>query len=261
MYFSRLTALLFIFSSVGYAVEKDDALMERSDAWPPYVTLTGETDVDGRLLPAGLRGTLVRLVDSEHGLIDFGRFGGLKLDMHSTDFGMQRQALLSGIEHKRFPNLVEMLGPRMLRIKDGRTVPLLFKNIWSRERDVACGFVFVYLDISDQGFAFLTELLQAIEEKVNAELILPVVLPKTEAQAKSLESELLSRKIEMTFLMGFAAMPYARVLDHRIEHDFTVIVSDADGRILARGTNDSDFDWKQLTDSFQLPLYAGVQSP
>lgn len=211
-------------------------LYDHSAYWPAFCSVTEPFDSERGLITKDTRGVLIRLVDSgTHALVDFGRQGICTVPVAETDISERALQIMSGSRVKRYPNAVELLGSRIVRVSAGQMQRLSMDDYVAIK-----GFYCVRLsddekmwealaDWYHQGYEMLAEsghlLLLFVEGDGSTE---PAVYEKT--QQYGIEP--------VSFLYSFLSKSYQTMLWSGvdvIEGELSYIRIDAEGYLLDSG--------------------------
>lgn len=201
--------------------------------WPPQVALTEPLldDSGGVEVPAGRLGALAWVRADGRLRADFGRFGAHTVSIERTDLLPRMQALRDRPASKTHPNLVLMIGNRMVDAASGQLQMHRFTTT-----DPEALLLMLFDDPSDAGFAARVADVDALAN--DRRLVAAVLFPIGDA-ADEADAEVLDRLVAAGWRGRFESTSYARGDADALLDDGTTVpwlrLCTVEGRILAEG--------------------------
>jgi hypothetical protein len=228
----RLPALLTflclaLFAAAPTATASADAaavtaqnLLEHERFWPYHVVLTKPA---GALKP-GTIGVLIRLETNETARIDFGRDGLHEVLVAATDLVERANRVRRGELHKKAPNFVLAVAPRLVDTSSATPVQYSFERA-GRQR----GFLAVF---ADPGGADFQELAQALEPLAKREGLLTILFPQGGHPDPAVFEKLRGTGWNVPFVYSHLTEPYTRSLLPEDAPRPALMLQTPEGRVL-----------------------------
>lgn len=204
-------------------------LLERERYWPYRVTLTEAWSPEGRdeLLRAGSVGVLIRVEPGGVARIDFSAEGKLEVPVERTDLVDNANRIRRGELAKGLPNFVHAIGTRLV----DAAAPALRALPPEASADRP-GFLCVFADPSDEGFASLVEALAPLRDRHDVATLL---FPQGEHPDAGMRERLRSLDWRVPFVYDFLSEPYTRTLLDEGTPLPAVLLQTAEGRRVFQG--------------------------
>ncbi len=214
----------------GAAEALAEILHARSDWWPQQVRLAQPYTPPGAAapLPAGWQAVLVRVEGAEV-VADFGRHGIRRLPLEDTDV-LQQAAALRDQPPRRHGLLVTSLFNKFFHLEQDRAVQCKLQDFAGVEY-----VLFVYTDpCGAEGRAALKELRRFLAGNATAlHGLRPVVIP-ADCELGRLTAEVTAAGLPWPVMFPYLAGPYRHSLHHEPAGNPSLVLTDANGRILGR---------------------------
>jgi len=197
-----------------------------SATWPQYVVNRVPVHTDsGKVISPQNRGTLIRCEGNEL-LIDFGRYGIIRISPEKTDFYDTLGKLVNGSLSKTYPNLTQQIGNKLIRFdlkKGGQQIPMdLVKNT-----EV---YVLVYLaEITQERVQPLLDLGEAYKDLSAKYPQLTMVLA---TQNKKAYDFAYTVDYSIPMIIPHMAASYIQCMGHKPSSQTMIVLADPNGHIL-----------------------------
>ena len=232
--------LIFLYSisilgSILRAKVNEEELASRSDLWPLNIKTT-ETITDDAgfpILKAATSGILLR-IEEEKVILDTGRLGIVRIPISKTNALEIAREIESGEVAKSNGNIVSMLGGKFFDPQGEGYQPLPYFEFKSVDY-----FLFYYARGRDDDCIRFTEKLRSeyktIKDKLpHFELLMIPLDDDNEAMFKHLEEQ----QIPWPTMFHYMARGYQKALDHKPKNLPCLVLTDANGKILAHSIKD-----------------------
>ena len=195
-----------------------------SSLWPHFVSVK---DAEALSIKEGSRGTLIRVVEDQL-LVDFGRNGLLLLDADRTDFLQHITDRISGSEDKEFPNLAMQIGNKLIRFDLGtKSGAIRFEKIEHKTL-----YVLLYLDQYSPDLA--QDLLDFGAAYTSLEQQFPGIIAVLMPEDRKFYDFAATTGYQVPMITPHVRKGYMNSLTHAVDHYPALIISDANGKILAQ---------------------------
>lgn len=195
----------------GYQPARPDAppvtpenLLANELFWPYRAELTEawRPKGQGKLLPAGSRGVLVRVESPREARIDFGRDGVHPVPVDVTDLVEGANQVRRGERPKPAPNLVHAIGPRLTDSASETPRHVAFPEVFR-----PLGFLAVFADPEAEGFEELAAALAPLHERHG---VWTVLFPQGGHADPQVREKLRSLDWTVPFVRDFLVEGYTR---------------------------------------------------
>jgi len=228
---SLLLSALFLGSAAVATAMTADAVFDDSSSWPYRIALTEPFETESRTLPAGTTAVLIRLESPQRALVDFGRNGLHRIPVDATNITQQASAIDKGEVAKDFPNYVQTIGPRLVDVTIDPINKFRFEDVVDQEY-----FITIYADGDMDTLVTLAEAVEAQQSTLEQTQTLAFIIPQETMHDFDYAERMRAAGLKIPFMYGHLAMPYTRVLDHGAKAFPTMVLTDANGKILALTT-------------------------
>lgn len=213
----------------------DATLYERSEFWPPFCHVNDTITLDGVKISTTTRGVLLRVVgeDGASALVDFGRKGIHLIPTASTDILERARRIEVGSESKRYPNLVELLGSRIIQVQSSEAKRLAHEDYTRIKR-----FVCIRFPNTNAGWSSVAAWMQSQKDHMISPETIPLLFP----QGTAIDDGIIFERISAhgmdhaCYLYTFLADSYQHLLWYGLEEGSGgawVLELDAEGQIVA----------------------------
>lgn len=194
--------------------------------WPYRVALRSDFTPPGGAapLPAGTMGILVRVEDSGRARIHFGRDGRHELPVERTNLVEEANRVRAGEEQKIAPNLVHMIGTRLVDTEGPVLRAFDFSRVYEPER-----FVAVFADPSSEDFEALVAALAPLRATPGT---MTVLFPQGEHPDPPLRERLRALGWPVPFLRDEYGEGYTRSLRPDDAPQPALMLLTPEGRVL-----------------------------
>ena len=194
--------------------------------WPYHVELTRAWKGKGMAspLPAGTRGTVVRVGDAGKARIDFGRHGIGEVPVGSTDLVARADRVRLGTETKYLPNFIEAIGPRLIDSRGEALRPVPMSAVYPKR-----GFLCVFGDVGAPSFAELAAALGALAPRAD---LMTIVFPQGRPLDVAVHERLRALDWKVPFVFQHLSEPYTTsLIGEKPELPYVTLQTD-EGRML-----------------------------
>lgn len=209
-------------------------LYERSEFWPPFCHANKMITVDDQEIPNTTRGILLRVVDDAgaRSLVDFGRKGVHLVPTSSTDIMERANRIEAGSEPKRYPNLVELLGTRIIQVQASEAKRFPPEDYAQIKR-----FVCIRFSNTNDEWANVAAWIHGQADVLAAPESVLILFPEGGVLDDEIIFEHISRNgiTDVCYLYSFLAESYQRLLWHGLEEGAAAawrLELGAEGRII-----------------------------
>ena len=215
-----------------------EELYEQSESWPAFCHVTEPVESGQVTISSGARGVLIRIIDAgESALIDFGRQGVCVVPVAATDLQARAQGIASGGEVKRYPNAVELLGSRIVRVTGSEVERLSIDDYLAIK-----GFVCIRFPDTVEMWEAVAAWQHRHQETLASNGQLLLLFPEGETL---MDYELFTRSQQyamepVAYLYAFLRESYRKILWSgvtSVSDELSYIRLNAEGRLLGAGVN------------------------
>lgn len=218
-----------------------DTLFSEPATWPYHVSLAEPFAHEGGTLKAGQRGVLIRMETAGELIIDFGRQGVARVPTALTDILQQSRRIAAGEERKEHPNYVLQIGPRLVVSHGG----VMGNHDITRMRDRAA----ILTVLCGDGEAVLAAIAEALADSaalLEEGKVFPLIIPVGVGDDRAFAEKLDTAGITCPFVYSHLAAFYTNSLQHDTSRLPLLVLTDLDGKVLAKRAVDRLTELKGL---------------